>query len=191
MQAWRHFEIERFGRMSISTETDRFPADRTPREPPASGIYALLRIKADFLLKSIGLLRDFANGDLQKNLVYLAIWLENVREVPDALLRAEDALDRADFSLNPATVRVISERLGVPYETVRRHANGLVRNGLCHRVPGRGIVVVRDRLKKLAKAQSLKGEHALLIAVVSALGGIASEPSSMEFLNAAAASGSN
>jgi hypothetical protein len=180
-----------FYRMSISTDADRFAEDRAPREPRAVGIYALLRIKADFLLKSVGLLRDFANGDLQKNLVYLATWLENTRDVPDSLLRSEDALERGDLVLNPATVRVVSDRLNMPYETVRRHANGLVSEGLCVRMPGRGIVIARDRLRKLAEVQSLKDEHALLLGLVSALGGMAAESSDAETLSTAVALGSN
>ena len=52
-------------------------------------------------------------------------------------------------------------------------------------------MIARDRLKKLAEVQSLKDEHALLLGLVSALGGMAAESSDAETLSTAVALGSN
>jgi hypothetical protein len=127
--------------------------------------YAVLRIKSDFLLDSIKRVRDLAGGDLLRSLVFLAIWLECLSEVP--LSQAHPERDAA--AQKAVTVREVADRLHVPYETVRRHANDLVRDGFCVRVRGHGIMLAPARMKAMERPEMLAAEQARVSEFLSAL----------------------
>src|SRR5262249_20855611 len=92
------------------------------------------------LLAGLRALRGFWGGDLMKGVVFTAIWTANVKHVTNT----SPAISRTvlDDSLRiPVSVMAISRSLRLPYETVRRHADALLRDGVCVR-SGRGGLVV-------------------------------------------------
>ncbi|RAK60978.1 hypothetical protein DJ021_14760 [Phenylobacterium hankyongense] len=93
-------------------------------------IRAAARLLADYVLRaSDGLMRQA--GDVISALVLLALL--------GAVVGAERRVEAV------APVRVIAERLQLPLETVRRHADRLVGQGLCQRVAG-GLAMTEDNL---------------------------------------------
>ncbi len=147
-----------------STSPDNLLTDLHPNSVPANA-YAVLRIKSDFLLDSIRRIRDLAGGDLLRSLVFLAIWLECISEVP----LSETHPERDATAQKAVTVREVADRLRVPYETVRRHANDLVRDGYCVRVRGHGIMLAPARLKAMERPDMLAAEQARVREFISAL----------------------
>lgn len=93
------------------------------------------------LLTGMRLMRDFWAGDLLKGLVYTAIWTANVKHVANTSL-ATSATVLADTERQPVSVGAVSRSLRLPYETVRRHADALLREGICVRAGRQGLVVL-------------------------------------------------
>jgi predicted transcriptional regulator of viral defense system len=120
------------------------------------------------LLDNIRRVRDLAGGDLLRSLVLLAIWLECISEIPLSEMHPE----RDASAQKAVTVREVADRLHVPYETVRRHANDLVRDGYCMRVRGHGIMLAPARMKAMERPDMLAGEQARVTEFLSALAGV-------------------
>jgi hypothetical protein len=95
---------------------------------------------AGLLLAGVRLSRDFWKGDLTKGLVFNAIWTANVKHVTNTS-RAATASVLADDQRLAVSALGISRSLRLPYETVRRHADALVREGFCVRAGRQGILV--------------------------------------------------
>ncbi|GEP60416.1 hypothetical protein RSO01_75820 [Reyranella soli] len=93
------------------------------------------------LLTGMRLMRDYWAGDLMKGLVYTAIWTANVKHVANTSL-ATSATVLADSQRQPVSVGAVSRSLRLPYETVRRHADALLREGICVRAGRQGLVVL-------------------------------------------------
>ena len=75
-----------------------------------------------------------------KGLVYTAIWTANVKHVTNtgpAGLRAV----QPDSDRRPVSVLAISRSLRLPYETIRRHADALLQEGICVRAGRHGLTV--------------------------------------------------
>jgi hypothetical protein len=97
-------------------------------------------VATGMLLVSVRGIRAFWNKDLTKGLIYTAIWTANVKHVTNTGPAASRAI-LPDSQRLPVSVLAISQSLRLPYETVRRHANVLIAEGLCARTPGHGLVV--------------------------------------------------
>jgi DNA-binding transcriptional regulator YhcF (GntR family) len=149
--------------MTKSQTSPESLSDNTSQNSASTNSYAVLRINANFLLDSVRRVRDFAGGDLLRNLIYLAIWLQCLSDVPQSATLHDDPEQKA------ITVREVADRLKVPYETVRRHANDLVRDGLCVRVKGHGIMIAPGRLKAMTRADLLAVEVARARALIAVL----------------------
>jgi len=93
------------------------------------------------LLTGMRLMRDFWAGDLMKGLVYTAIWTANVKHVANTSL-ATSATVLADTERHPVSVGAVSRSLRLPYETVRRHADALLQEGICVRAGRQGLLVL-------------------------------------------------
>ncbi len=100
------------------------------------------------LLAGARLVGDLWNGDLLRGLVYTAIWTANVKHVTNTTPAATQAV-LADEQRLPVSVLAISSSLRLPYETVRRHANGLLKDGICIRAARGGLVVPASTHLKL------------------------------------------
>lgn len=92
------------------------------------------------LLKGMQAVRAFWGRNLMKGLVVTAIWTANVKHATSSPLVANRSM-LTDSSRVPVSGRAISRSLRVPYETVRRHASALVRDGICIRSGTDGLVV--------------------------------------------------
>jgi len=135
------------------------------RRPPSSG--RLTKEQTDIAVAGLGLLlvgmrlmRDFWAGDLMKGLVYTAIWTANVKHVANTAL-ATSATVLADSQRQPVSVGAVSRSLRLPYETVRRHADVLVRDGICVRVGRQGLVVLATTHVR-TEAGAVTGYHLVL-----------------------------
>lgn len=125
----------------------------TTSQPPSSA--RLTKDQTAIAVAGLGLLlvgmramRDFWAGDLMKGLVYTAIWTANVKHVtntdPVANRWVVDESKRV-----PVSALTIARSLRLPYETVRRHADDLVRDGICVRAGRRGLFVPNSFIRRI------------------------------------------
>jgi CRP-like cAMP-binding protein len=116
-------------------------------ESPRTRLIA--RISNDYFLDTTRMLAELFGGELITALVFLAIARENLREAPVADIGAplSDAPipPRPDSERLPVTVYAVAKRLGLTYETTRRHVNRLIKEGYCRRLGG-GLIVPGDAL---------------------------------------------
>ena len=111
------------------------PLGRLTKEQAAIAVAAL-----GLLLAGARAMRDFWDGDLVKGVVFTAIWTANVKHVTNTS-RAATSSVLPDSQRLPVSVLAISRSLRLPYETIRRHADALVREGTCVRAE-RGLLVL-------------------------------------------------
>lgn len=109
---------------------------------------AVIAIAATGLaLNGLRTLRAFW-GDLMKGLVYTAIWTANVKHVTNTAPAANRYLV-PDSQRLPVSVLALSRSLRLPYETVRRHAEGLVREGIAVRAGRKGLLVPNAFIERI------------------------------------------
>ena len=101
-----------------------------------------------------------------KGLVFTAIWTANVKHVTNTSRAATSSM-LPDSQRQPVSVLAISRSLRLPYETARRHADTLVREGLCVRA-GRQGVFVSTHVAEATLAGSVAG-HRLVVAFLDEL----------------------
>lgn len=78
--------------------------------------------------------------NLDLSVVFLATAWENVREsTMPTHADTEESAERRLGARAPISVYALARRLGLPYETTRRHVGALTRAGLCHKTP-QGLV---------------------------------------------------
>ncbi len=130
-------DLTRIGVVTFPSASRRTPSSgRLTKEQTVIAIAGL-----GLLLAAMRLMRDFWAGDLMKGLVYTAIWTANVKHVANTSLATSSTV-LADNQRQPVSVGVVSRSLRLPYETVRRHADALVREGICVRAGRQGLVVL-------------------------------------------------
>ncbi|THD61879.1 hypothetical protein [Phenylobacterium sp.] len=110
-----------------------------PPDPPDKSRLAA-RISADYLLRSLKMIGELANGELLTGLVNLALVQANVSHL-DRVSSGFDSLDSPppDEVRRPVSILALSANLGLPYETTRRHVAKMVETGQCVRVKG-GVI---------------------------------------------------
>ena len=117
------------------------------------------------LLAGLRALRAFW-GDLMRGLVYTAIWTANVKHVTNSAPAANRwVLD--DTQRVPVSVLAISRSLRLPYETVRRHADDLVKDGICVRAGRRGLMIPTSFINTIASGAVIT--HRLVMDFLSEL----------------------
>ncbi len=94
------------------------------------------------------MLRGFFDGDIMKGLVFTAIWAANVKHVTNSAPAAHRSILPDHYRL-PVSARAISDSLRLPYETVRRHADTLVKEGTCTRVGRQGLIVPESTHRRM------------------------------------------
>jgi hypothetical protein len=97
-----------------------------------------LRASTRFFLKSVDLLaRAVGDGDILRGVIFLAVVDANTRHLrptdPAALAYAHTRSTVPDDLRRPISVHALALELSLPYETTRRHVNGLINQGLCTR----------------------------------------------------------
>jgi hypothetical protein len=111
-----------------------------------------LRASTRFFLRSVELLtRAVGEGDILRGVIFLAIVDANTRHLrpSDPVARSlSGSKDRVPDDLRrPVSVHSLSLELALPYETTRRHVNGLIDKKLCERIEA-GIVVRAEVLDR-------------------------------------------
>ena len=92
------------------------------------------------LLTGLRSIRSYWDDDLMKGLVYTAIWTANVKLVTNTAPAGLRAV-LPDSDRQPVSVLAISRSLRLPYETIRRHADALLQEGICVRAGSHGLTV--------------------------------------------------
>lgn len=139
----------------------------------ASGapVRAIVRISSDYVLRMVDLLAIHV-GDLVRGLILLAVLRANTETLPDEIRDGGEAGPDSfveDVMRRPVRVAELSARLGVPDETVRRHAARLVKDGLCVRGPD-GLVLPAHVLARPQFVQLMADNHANVARMFAALG---------------------
>ncbi|MGZ6018041.1 MAG: hypothetical protein ACXWKO_05170 [Phenylobacterium sp.] len=117
----------------MTGDDDKFVED-------ADKIRLVARLSADYMLRSLKMIGELANGELLTGLVNLALVQANVSHLD----RAGSGFDSRemippDEVRRPVSVLALSASLGLPYETTRRHVAKMVATGQCLRVKG-GVI---------------------------------------------------
>jgi DNA-binding transcriptional regulator YhcF (GntR family) len=155
-------DLTRIGAVAFPSASRRAsPSGRLTKEQKVIAVAAI-----GLLLAGVRLMRGFWGGDLLKGLVFTAIWTANVKHVTNTSRAATSSM-LPDSQRQPVSVLAISRSLRLPYETVRRHADTLVREGLCVRA-GRQGVFVPTHVAEATIAGSVAG-HRLVVAFLDEL----------------------
>ena len=104
---------------------------------------AAMRIGSEYLLRSLKMLTDMMQGEMVTAVVALAIGQANVAhfDYTEAEARYRDTgVVPPDELRRPVSVLALSQSLGLPYETTRRHVEKLVQLGVCDRIKG-GVLI--------------------------------------------------
>ncbi|HEY8617186.1 hypothetical protein [Phenylobacterium sp.] len=132
------------------------PADGAP-------VRAAVRLSSDYVLRIVDFMTQHV-GDLITGLTLLTILRGNVEHFPDILNPEQEGGVESfapDALRRPMRISSVSERLGVPEETVRRHATRLVAQGYCVRTP-EGFVTPAAVLARPRFIQLMGENHANL-----------------------------
>jgi DNA-binding transcriptional regulator YhcF (GntR family) len=93
-------------------------------------------------------LREAFGDDLMKGIVFTAIRAANIKHYTNTSPAAHRSI-LPDVHRLPVSVLAISQSLRLPYETVRRHADILVKEGTCIRVGRRGLMVPESAFRPM------------------------------------------
>lgn len=118
------------------------------------------------LITSMKELRVAFGDDLMKGLVFTAIRAANIKHYTNTSPAAHRSI-LPDAHRLPVSVLAISDSLRLPYETVRRHADTLVKEGTCIRVGRRGLLVPESAFRHM-KSESI-AVHQVILAFVAEL----------------------
>lgn len=124
------------------------PIPELASPPPMPNIRRLsVRQGAAYFLDLVRLLDRAVDRDLVTALTFLSIGRANMRAFSADRSRSASyaALDAIppDSERDPVTVYAVARELGIPYETVRRHARKLREAGLCDSLTGGLIIPTR------------------------------------------------
>lgn len=102
----------------------------------------------DFILKSLNAISRIFGGDFTTMVVFWTMARASVSHVNRRNKMSEDAVDGVfpDHLRRPVAVLSISNYLGLPYETTRRHVMKLVDLGYVRRIGSREFLISRDVL---------------------------------------------
>lgn len=133
----------------------------------------------DHVLRCVAIAARLADGDVLHGIILIAIIQANAepprRSAGDQNHETVAALPD-DSPRTPVSAYAVAKRLGLPYETVRRHVARLVDEGRCVRVGARGGVIVplaaiHEMRPDILLNQSLES-LALLISGLNSIGAL-------------------
>jgi hypothetical protein len=136
-------------------------ANYKPRRAPSPGsrrldkeqtIIAVAALRV--LLAAMKVLRSHFAGDLLNGLVFTAIRAANVQHIANTVPASNRDL-LPDSDRRPVSIAAISDSMRLPYETVRRHAAKLVREGKCIRVGRRGLMAPEIAFRQMTVQANL------------------------------------
>ncbi|WP_296599302.1 hypothetical protein [Phenylobacterium sp.] len=106
----------------------------------AAGARVAVRLGSDYMLRSLQMLGELADGELLPALISLAIVQANVAHLEQEGGFRELDEPPQDENRRPISILAIANGLGLPYETTRRHVEKMIAAGQCARVRG-GVIV--------------------------------------------------
>jgi len=147
MTAEAHYKLVRdlyFRLRGIGLLDDLPRPNGPPFEPENPPVRLVVRLSSDYVLRLAEPL-NLHVGDLVSGLVLMQVIHANTEHLPDTEGGEADGDWSAegfvpDDMRKPVRVGAVSERLGIPQETVRRHLARLVQDDRCERI-GEGYLV--------------------------------------------------
>lgn len=139
------FNFEPYRRMLPNTVP--LPPDGTP---PAN-IRSILRVVVEMVMRGVDMMGNLHNDDFIYGLIFTAIATANVEHItsgPQNLKYGGLLQLPPDEMRRPVTVHAVALALQLPYETARRAANRVVRDGKALRIGNKGLIIPRDRQEK-------------------------------------------
>ena len=131
------------------------------------------RVTADFFLRYADLMAQRFDGSFQRGIIFLAVVQANVAHLghlsDDSLRYANIESPPPDSLRRPAPINAIANSLSLPYETVRRHVHGLIKDGYCVKVRGKGVIVPSRVLESEENLQSLRRSYEYLRGMLAIL----------------------
>ncbi len=152
-------EVARF---SIGSDR-RMPSARLTKEQIAIGMAGI-----GLLLTGLRTLHEFSGGDLVTGLVYTAIWTANVKHVTNTPGAGGSGI-LEDSQRLPVSVLAISNALRLPYETVRRHADVLLKEGRCIRIGRKGLVAPTSHHRQRANVEAIVAGYHIVMTFLAEL----------------------
>ncbi len=150
-------------------------ANTVPRPPngdsPAN-LRAILRVSIESIMRSVDALAKTHDDDFLRGFVFTAIWTANVRHITSgtANLTYSALTDLPpDEMRRPVSITALAGSLRMPYETVRRQALTLVRDGVAIRVDGKGVIIPRAQMLRPAMFEGIRTAHAHIARMVADL----------------------
>ncbi|THD79952.1 MAG: ArsR family transcriptional regulator [Phenylobacterium sp.] len=131
-----------------------FPPPTVELSAELAPLRAVARLSTDYVLRVVETVMS-ALGDLLEGLILITVVRCNTEHL-SASQRGGAGTTPQDFVTDslrrPVRVSTIAWRLGLPMETVRRHAAGLVDRGLCVKTRG-GLIAPAEALARPAFIQ--------------------------------------
>ena len=122
----------------------RGPAADGGRPPPESLKYALSAVMTGYVMRVILDGVGIHANDFVRGMIFITVMALNVEEIthdPGAAWRFADAdTPPPDHMRAPASIRAVSDRIGLPYETTRQHLIRMADAGHAQRVGGGFII---------------------------------------------------
>jgi hypothetical protein len=101
--------------------------------------YPVMRVAVEYFLRAVDILPE-VHHDLVTSVVFVTLWYGQVQ----------------GRGRSPVSIRELSRKMGLPYETVRRHARALVRGGQCIEQKG-GLAVAPAMMRSWQTAAMFAG----------------------------------
>jgi predicted transcriptional regulator len=138
--------LDGLGRLKVVNYRPRrsSPASRRLDREQTAIVVAAISV----LLTAMKALRHFFDGDLVCGLVFTAIRTANIKHITNASPSPNSEV-LPDSDRRPVSMMAISNSMGLPYETVRRHAGKLLRQGKCIRVGRTGLMAPASAFHKM------------------------------------------
>ena len=141
----------------------RLRSGRLTKEQTAIGTAGI-----GLLLTGLRALHGFSGGDLVTGLVYTAIWTANVRHLTNTPGAGGRGIIK-DSQRRPVSVLAISNALRLPYETVRRHGDVLLKQGRCVRVGRKGLIAPTSNHRLRANIETMVAGYNIVMAFLAEL----------------------
>jgi len=121
---------------------------------------AVARISSAYFLRCLQLIASLHDGEMLRSLIFQAIVTANTGHLDgpigsDGYRRSDDP--PPDSARRPISVLALSNSLGLPFETVRRHVNKLLASGEAERV--KGGVIIPQRALESELVQNLRRDN--------------------------------
>lgn len=109
----------------------------------------VMRVGADFFIDTATAFAGVFDGNLLTALIFISIAQGSVQHMNRPAHISPEAVDGVfpDDLRRPVSVLGLSQFLGLPYETTRRHVGRLIELGYCRKVGGKGVIIPGDVMR--------------------------------------------